>query len=244
MRRMLTTIMPNTPLRGLNQKTLLFLLRFLLSVSLVCTPAVCSAQAPYQASASSGQMKAAWDQLMSTAIPQAVPDPAFARPRAVEKKSGVDEFLERFHFESNTNYEHYKTGFTGNPTTAGVIDAPLTITFNPAGIPSPTAFQPGADRMEEFLDFGTTGYGSERVRTHVAMRYWQDLNTVQPGSPGENVIETFPGRRLYELLDANVEIIGKPSEVISGSLHGPIPGMRAPKRCLQGLDAALDLPGN
>jgi hypothetical protein len=190
----------------------LFVLRFLLAVPLVWTPAVYAAQAPTEGSVSSGQMKAEWDQLISTAIPQAVPDPAFAQPRASQKRSGVDEFLERFHFESNTNYERYQTDFTGNPTTAGVIDAPLTGTFNPAGIPSPTAFQPGADRMEEFIDFGTTGYGSDRVRTHVAMRYRQDLNAVQLGSPAENVIETFTGNHLYELLDANVGINGKPSD--------------------------------
>jgi len=31
------------------------------------------------------------------------------------------------------------------------------------------------------------------------------------------------------------------SEVIAGSLHGPVPRERTTKRCLQGLDAAFDL---
>ena len=50
---------------------------------------------------------------------------------------------------------------TGLPTAAGVINAPITGVFNPAGIPYPDAFQPDADRVYEFLDFGTpAGFGT------------------------------------------------------------------------------------
>ena len=157
-------------------------------------------------------MASAWDQVITTAIPQATPDPALVQPQVDKPKNGVDDFLSHFFFESRSDYQRYQTNFTGNPTTAGVINAPDTGTFNPAGIPSPTAFQPGANRVEEFLDFGTTGYGSDRVNTHVAMRYRQDLTKVDQGSPAENIVEQFYGNRLFELLDANVTINGKPTD--------------------------------
>ena len=157
-------------------------------------------------------MSAAWDQIITNAIPAATPDPALLAPPSDKKRSDVDDFLTHFYFESRTNYERYQTNFTGNPMTSGVINAPDTGTFNPAGIPSPTAFQPGANRIQEFLDFGTNGYGSDRVDTHFAIRYRQDINHVDIGSPAENVIETFGGNHFFEILDANVEIHGKPTD--------------------------------
>ena len=182
------------------------LLRYALAAGLTAaTLAPLWAQAPMD-------MSAAWDQVITTAIPQAPADPALMQPQVDKPKTGVDNFLAHFYFESRSDYERYQTNFTGNPTTAGVIDAPNTGTFNPAGIPSPSAFQPGANRVQEFLDFGTTGYGSDRINTHFALRYLQDLNAVASGSPGENVLETFNGRRLYEILDANIEISGKPTD--------------------------------
>ncbi len=158
------------------------------------------------------QMTAAWDEVITGAVPKTSPDPALIQPQADKARSASADFLEHFFFESRSDYERYQTNFTGNPTTAGVIDQPFTGTFNPAGIPSPSAFQPGANRVEEFLDFGTRGYGSDRVNTHFALRYRQDLNTVQIGSPGENIVETQTGNKLYELLDASVEINGKPTD--------------------------------
>lgn len=157
-------------------------------------------------------MSAMWDQLISTAIPQAPPDPTLTVPQTPVTTSDFGDFLQHFYFQSRSDYERYQTSFTGNPTTAGVIDAPFTGTFNPAGIPSLSAFQPGANRVEEFLDFGTTGYGSDRINTHVAMRYVQDTSHVDIGSPAENVIETLNANRLYEILDANVQISGKPTD--------------------------------
>ncbi|HVW83512.1 MAG TPA: hypothetical protein VHB50_02480 [Bryobacteraceae bacterium] len=159
-------------------------------------------------------MSSAWDQVISTAVAAATPDPSLTQAQPAPPKSGVDDFLGHFFFESRTDYERYQTNFTGNPTYSGVINAPDTGFFNPAGIPSTAAFQPGSNRIEEFLDFGTRGYGSDRVNTHFALRYRQDLTKVQQGSPAENIIETFYGNRLYEFLDASVEINSKPTDGI------------------------------
>jgi hypothetical protein len=171
-------------------------------------PAASNAVAPASVQA---QMASAWDNVITTAIPQMAPNPVLG-PAPASSRGNSGDLLEHFFFESRSVYERYQTNFTGNPTTASVIDAPVTATFNPAGIPSPTAFQPGANRVEEFIDFGTRGYLSDRVNTHFALRYRQDLTHVDIGSPGENVVETFAGNKLYELLDASVEIDSKPTD--------------------------------
>jgi hypothetical protein len=157
---------------------------------------------------------AAWDNLMavSGAVTTAAPDPVFLQPQATPKQTDVGDFLNHFFFETRSNYERYQTNFTGNPTYSGVINAPDTGTFNPAGIPSTSAFQPGSNRVESFISLGTRGYGSDRINTHFSLRYRQDLTKVQIGSPAENVVETFYGNRLWEFLDASVEINGKPTD--------------------------------
>jgi hypothetical protein len=157
------------------------------------------------------QMSSAWDQVITTAVPQMAPDPALAQPQS-GKTSSPSDFLEHFFFESRSTIERYETYFTGNSTNAGVINTYDQGTFNPAGIPSPTAFQPGATRASEFLDFGTRGYGSDRVDTHFAIRYRQDLTNVAAGSPSVNVVDTFYPARLYEVLDASIEINSKPTD--------------------------------
>jgi hypothetical protein len=161
----------------------------------------------------------AWDNLMTGtgAVAAAAPDPVFLNPQTAPKKTDVGEFLNHFFFETRTNYERYQTNFTGNPTYSGVINAPDTGTFNPAGIPSPAAFQPGSNRVESFISLGTRGYGSDRVNTHFSLRYRQDLTKTLVGSPAANVVETFYGNRLWEFLDASVEINSKPTD---GALSG------------------------
>lgn len=166
----------------------------------------------YPAAAPSSQMSSAWDQVISTVVPNATPDPALAQPAGAQTKSSSSDFLEHFFFESRTTYERSQTNFTGNPTITGVIDAPMTGSFNPAGIPSPSAFQPNTNRIMDFLDFGTRGWLSDRIDTHFALRYSQDLTHVDTGSPGQNILETFYGNRLYEVLDASVEINSKPTD--------------------------------
>lgn len=186
-------------------------------LALLCAPLLCAQAVDHKA-----QITAAWgeviaDEVIADPLPQIAPDPALARIPSDKRKNREDDFLMHFFFESRSDYQHYQTAFTGNPTTTGVIDATLTGVFNPAGIPSPTAFQPGANRVEEFLDFGTRGYLSDRINTHFALRYRQDLTAVDPGSPGEDIVETQYGNRVYELLDASVEINSKPTD---GSFAG------------------------
>jgi hypothetical protein len=165
------------------------------------------------------EIGAAWDNLMTGtgAVATAAPDPVFLPLQAAPKPSDIGDFLNHFFFETRTSYERFQTNFTGNPTYSGVINAPDTGVFNPAGIPSPIAFQPGSNRVESFISMGTRGYGSDRVNTHFSLRYRQDLNKVQIGSPAANVVETFYGNRLYEFLDASVEINSKPTD---GALSG------------------------
>lgn len=154
----------------------------------------------------------AWDQLITGFIPTAPVDPVLQQSQSGTKPSGFDNFLTHFFLETRTNYERYQTSFTGNPTNSGVINAFDTGTFNPAGIPGPAAFQPGASRMGEFIDFGTNGFGSDRVNTHFAFRYMQDITPVSIGSPAQNIIEQFNGSRLIEFLDATVQINSKPTD--------------------------------
>src|ERR1700736_1142222 len=115
----------------------------------------------------------AWDSVLGNAAP--VPH-AEAKPDAQDK-----DFLKHFFFESRTEYWRYSTAFTGLPTVTGVINAPFTGIFNPNGIPYPPVFQPDANRVYSFLDWGTRGWLSDRVNTHFALRYEQDLTHVDMG---------------------------------------------------------------
>ena len=152
-----------------------------------------------------------WDSLLQDTIPQAKVDPVLMPPQSQEKHTPLD-FLNHFFFESRTDYWRYSTSFTGRPTITGVINTPFTGVFNPNGIPFPPAFQPDANRIYTFLDWGTRGWGSDRVNTHFALRYTQDLSHINIGSAAANVIETFGSDRRFEFLTASVEINGKPTD--------------------------------
>jgi len=84
--------------------------------------------------------------------------------------------------------------------------------FNPNGIPDPLAFQPSGNWLYSFMDFGTTGWLSDRVNTHFAIRYRQDLSHMDQGSPVQTVLNTFPSNRRIEFLTGNVEINGRPTD--------------------------------
>jgi hypothetical protein len=158
-----------------------------------------SAYAPGQ------KMEAAWDSVLQSSAP------AVHAERA-ENKNPTADFLNHFFFESRTEYWRYSSGFTGLPTVTGVINAPFTGIFNPNGIPYQQAFQPDANRVYSFLDWGTRGWLSDRINTHFSFSYRQDLTTVQPGAPAENLIETFPHNRSLQLLNASVEINSRPTD--------------------------------
>jgi hypothetical protein len=198
--------MAKSQLRGLIRRALLY--------SFAAAPYVFAqapAPTPMKAPEQVGDVSAAWDQIISSTS-TAAPSPVLMPAQAGKPLTGASDFLAHFFFDSRTVYEHDQTGFTGLPTNASVINTGDTGVFNPAGIPSLTAFEPSANRIDEFLDFGTNGYGSDRVNTHFSMRYRQDLTHVDTGTESANVIETFNGNRLYELLDATIEINGKPTD--------------------------------
>jgi hypothetical protein len=150
-------------------------------------------------------MQAAWDAVLE-------PSSVMKQPR--ENKHPAADFLNHFFFESRTEYWRYSSGFTGLPTATGVINAPFTGIFNPNGIPYQQAFQPDANRIYSFLDWGTRGWLSDRINTHFSFSYSQDLSTVEAGAPAENLIETFPHNRSLQLLNASVEINSRPTDGI------------------------------
>ena len=78
--------------------------------------------------------------------------------------------------------------------------------------PTRRHFRRGANRIYTFLDLGTRGWLSDRLNTHVAVRYDQDLTHVNIGSPAADINEVSPANRRLELLDANAEVNFKPSD--------------------------------
>jgi hypothetical protein len=139
-------------------------------------------------------------------------DPALNPPQVGGKESAAN-FEDHFFFEGRTDYYHYDTTFnSGVPTVTGIINAPNTGVFNPSGYPDPAIFQPSSDRIQTILDLGTRGWLSDRVDTHFTVLQEQDLTPVNLGSAAENIIETMPGNREYQLLTGTVEIHGKPED--------------------------------
>ncbi len=154
----------------------------------------------------------AWDSLLQGAIPQAAPDPVLTVPQSSVVRGPVDDFLNHFYFDSRNEYIRDNSYFTGNPTITGVINTQPTGVFNPNGIPFPGAFQPSSNEFSSFIDLGTTGWLSDRINTHFSMRYDTDLTHVDAGSQGQDLLNAYPTNRIYQLLTANVEILGKPGD--------------------------------
>jgi hypothetical protein len=155
-----------------------------------------------------------WDQLLQGGIPQANTDPVLLKPQIPVSRSFAGDLLNHLFFETRTDYYRYSSSFTGQPTVTGVIDVPSTGIFNPSGIPDPAVFQPSANRIESFVDFGTRGWLSDRVNTHFAFRYFQDITHVDSGAPAENITETSPQARSIQFLTGSVDIEGKPTDGI------------------------------
>ncbi len=154
----------------------------------------------------------AWDQLLQSGVPQATTDPVLLIPQIPVSRGFGDDLLNHLFFETRTDYYRYSTSFTGQPTITGVINAPNTGVFNPNGIPYPDAFQPSADRIESFIDFGTRGWLSGRLSTHFAFRYYQDITHVDSGAPAQNITETLGSNRSIQFLNGSMEIDGKPTD--------------------------------
>ena len=122
------------------------------------------------------------------------------------------DFLNHFYFETRTEYTHDNYYFSGQPTATGVVDVSSNGSFNPTGQPYPEAFQPDANTMYSYANFGTRGLGSDRINTNFALRYQSDLTNLQPGAPGQTVLNTFGGNHLFQFMAGNVEINGKPTD--------------------------------
>ena len=178
-----------------------------------CVLAVVAAASGLAAQTPVANMDQAWDELLEDAIP-APRSETPVRPSPPKTKSEDGDFLEHFYFESRSDYWRYSSSFTGLPTVTGVINAPFTGVFNPNGIPYPEAFQPVANRVYSFLSGGTNGWLSDRLETHFTVRHQQDLSHVNDGAQAQNMVETFPGSREWDVLNAWAEIRGKPSDGI------------------------------
>jgi hypothetical protein len=157
---------------------------------------------------------AAWDQLIQDGIPQTAPDPALIAPQASYEEGLAGDFLSHFFMNSRTEYLRTQTFFTGLPTATGVIDAPPSQVFNPAGIPYSPAFQDSTDVMHSFLNWGTRGWLSDRVNSNFSFAYGQDLTHVSNASPQLSIIDTFDSNRRLELVSGYIDINGRPSDGI------------------------------
>jgi hypothetical protein len=146
----------------------------------------------------------AWDSLLQGAIPQATPDPVLIAPQAPVQRAPAGDFANHFFLEDRTDYFRYDASFTGLATNTGIINATPTGAFNPAGYPDPAVFQPNSNRIETFLDFGTRGWLSDRVNTHFAFVYDQDLSHVDQGAPAEGILETFGSNRFLQAAEASI----------------------------------------
>lgn len=157
-------------------------------------------------------MADAWGGVLQDAVPAARPDVALSAQQVPGHKGAAGDFINHFFFETRTEYWRTQTEFSGQPTATGVINALPGTVFNPGGIADPSVFQPSTNEFYSFLNFGTRGWGSDRVNTGFSMRYRTDLSFVNPGSPGLDILNTYHGSRKFELQTGYIEINGKPGD--------------------------------
>ncbi len=158
------------------------------------------------------EVSQAWGDVLQHAAPAEKTDTALTVPQVTSQTGGATDFLNHLFFEVRTEYWRTQTDFSGQPTATGVINVPPGAAFNPTGIPDPSVFQTSTNESYSFLNFGTRGWGSERVNTNFSMRYRTDLTHVNTGSPGQDILNTFPGNRKFELQTGYIEINGKPGD--------------------------------
>jgi hypothetical protein len=152
-----------------------------------------------------------WNSMLGAA-PAQPPDPVLT-PTQVGGKVSSANFEDHFFFNGRSDFNEYDTVFNpGAATITGIINAPSTGVFNPAGYADAAIFQPLAERVETIMNLGTRGWLSDRVDTNFTVLQEQDLTTVNLGAPAQNIIETFPGNREYLLLNASIDIHGKPGD--------------------------------
>jgi hypothetical protein len=160
----------------------------------------------------SGNIGDDWDSLLKDTIPQNTPDEALTSAKTSYAAGPVGDFTNHFFFNNRTEYLHTQTYFTGLPTATGVINAPPSAMFNPAGIPYPPAFQSSTNDMYSVLNFGTRGWISNRVSTNFLLLYGQDITNVTNASPQLSIIDTFGSNRQLQLMTGYVQIDGLPTD--------------------------------
>ena len=153
-----------------------------------------------------------WEGIITELLPKAEVSPALSQTQTPVLRGPADDFADHIFLELRTEYQRHDIGFTGQPTLTGLINAPFNGIFNPNGFAWDRAFQPDTNRLYSFLSFGTRGWLSDRVNTHFGVRYRQDLTNVNTESPDANVLGTYRGNRLLELVEGSVEISGKPAD--------------------------------
>ena len=153
-----------------------------------------------------------WDSIIAEVLPRAEVSPALNQIQTPVLKAPADDFSNHFYLELRTEYQRHDISFTNQPTLTGLINAPFNGIFNPNGFAWDRAFQPDTNRLYGFLDFGTRGWLSDRVNTHFAAQYRQDLTSVNPEAPDSNLLGAFRGNHLLELVEGSIEINGKPGD--------------------------------
>ena len=155
----------------------------------------------------------AWDELLQGSVAERPSEAQAPLPRNDKdaRTSGTGDFLNHFYLDARTEYSHSEYSFSGQPTNTGIING-STEGLSGGHYVFPDAFQSGTNTAYGFLNFGTHGWGSDRVNTNVTLRYRQDITSVPAGSPGLSVINTFPGNRVFEVVSGNFEINGKTTD--------------------------------
>ena len=168
--------------------------------------------APPPESKSNANIGAAWDNLLQGSIPQSAPDPALTVAQASYEVGNANDFSNHFFMNARIDYLRTQTFFTGLPTLTGVIDAPPSGMFNPAGIPYPPAFQSDTNTMYSFLNFGTHGWLSDRVNSNFTFAYSGNATHVTNASPQLSILDTFGSSSLFQLISGYVEVNGQPTD--------------------------------
>lgn len=155
---------------------------------------------------------AAWDTVIKDVVPAAPVSAALSQVQAPVLKGPAADIANHFFMELRSEYRYSDMRFTGLATPTGVINAPFNGVFSPGGFPWEQSFQPDANRMYGFLDFGTRGWLSDRVNTHFSLRYRQNLTRLNLESPNQNILGSYNGGRLIELVQGSIEINSKPTD--------------------------------
>jgi hypothetical protein len=177
--------------------------------------AVIAAQPGPAAGNPSGEnIGAAWDNVLQNTVPQSAPDPALTVAQTARETGPAGDFLSHLFMGTRTEYSRTQTFFSGRPTATGVIDAPPSTVFNPAGIPYSPAFQASTNEMYSFLNWGTRGWISDRVNSSFSFAYAQNVTRVSNASPQLSIIDTFGSNRQLDLVSGYIDINGKPTDGI------------------------------